>query len=100
MYLFGDFFCKSNFFDLEENLNKKFLGLEKKVMKDLLYKRVINLLYFDSKSINLIYIDKESKILGYKKNCYCTQQRLFLTFSKDKKFLKSTVFGAIKFVND
>jgi hypothetical protein len=82
----------------------EFSILEKKVVQDLFYKKKSHPflcdLQLELKNFTVIYLDKESKILGYKKNFDCAQQKLFLPFSENKKFLKSTIFGRIKFLNN
>lgn len=77
--------------------DKDFLTLEKKIIKDLLYKKMKYSLRLDIENLQFIYVDKESKIFGYRKNFDCTQKRFFLPFSENKKFLKSTIFGTVTF---
>lgn len=75
------------------------LVLEKKIIKDFLYKKLENSLFFSNeRNFNTIYLDKESKILGNKKKFECTQQKLFFTLTENKKFLKSTLFGIVRLV--
>ena len=82
----------------------EFLILEKKFVKDLFYKKISNLSFYESEiglqNFRVLYLDRESKILGYRKGFDCTQQKLFLPFSENKKFLRSTIFGMIKFLNN
>lgn len=79
--------------------SKKLLSLEKKFTTDFLYKKCDLHFSYPSDKTQVIYIDKESKFLGHKKKLDCTQQRLFLPFYENKKFLKSTIFGSIKLLD-
>lgn len=99
MYFFDAFLYRCNFLGLQKNFYTEFLSLEKKTAKDLLNKKGYNFLDFDVQNPQLIHLDRESKVLGYKKNFNCTQQKRFLPFSENKKFLKSTIFGAVRFLH-
>jgi len=89
----------SDLSQFKKGLDKDLLILEKKFVKDFLYKESNNSFSSERESLSIIYLDKESKILGYKKKFDCTQQKLFLPSSENKKFLKSTIFGVIKLTN-
>jgi len=86
----------SDLSQFKKGLDKDLLILEKKSVKDFLYKENSNTFSSERESLSIVYLDKESKILGYKKKFDCTQQKLFLPCSENKKFLKSTIFGVIK----
>lgn len=83
----------------KKGLDKNLLILEKKFVKDFLYKDNSDNFSSERKSFSIVYLDKESKILGYKKKFDCTQKKLFLPSSENKKFLKSTIFGIIKLID-
>ena len=89
----------SDLSQFKKGLDKDLLVLEKKFVKDFLYKERSNNFSSEKESLSIVYIDKESKILGCKKKFDCTQQKLFLPCSENKKFLKSTIFGVIKLTN-
>jgi len=83
----------------QQNSRKELLNVEKKVAKDFLYKKMnVNVLFSDVYNFEVFFLDKESKILGNKKKFECTQQKLILPLSENKKFLKSTLFGVIRIV--
>lgn len=97
-YSFYSFGIVSNDYK-QENSRKELLNLEKKVVKDFLYKKMkVNILFSDIYNFEVFFLDKESKILGNKKKFECTQQKLILPLSENKKFLKSTLFGVIRIV--
>ena len=73
--------------------------LERKFLNDYLYKKKSNLLDYQHGVSEILYFDRESKILGYKRNYFeSTPQSLSLFFSQDKKYLRSTLFGFMKIV--
>lgn len=83
----------------QQNSRKELLNVEKKVVKDFLYKKMnVNVLFSDVYNFEVFFLDKESKILGNKKKFEYTQQKLILPLSENKKFLKSTLFGVIRIV--
>ena len=86
----------SDLSQFKKGLDKDLLVLEKKFVKDFLYKKSSDNFSSERERFSIICLDKESKILGYKKKFDCTQQKLFLPCSENKKFLKSTIFGVIK----
>ena len=71
--------------------------IERKFLNDYFYKKKSNLLVHQGRVFEILYFDKESKILGYKRNYFeSTPQSLSLSFSQDKKYLRSTLFGFMK----
>lgn len=91
-YMDSDYFQK--------NSSKDLFVLEKKLIKDFLHKEINYSFSSTLDNLSIIYLDRESKILGYKKKFDCTKQKLFIRFSENKKFLKSTIFGMIKLISD
>ena len=89
----------SDLSQFKKGLDKDLLVLEKKFVKDFLYKKSSHNFSSERERFSIICLDKESKILGYKKKFDCTEQKLFLPCSENKKFLKSTIFGVIKLTN-
>jgi hypothetical protein len=73
-------------------------NLEKKLLIDFLYKSQNTKFLSSFNSLIAVSIDKEGKIIGYKKFLYekSNYRELYLPSYRNKKLLHSTIFGSIK----
>ena len=83
-----------------KKISNNFSNLEKKVLIDFLYKSQNTKFLSSFNNLTAISIDKEGKIIGYKKFLYekYNYRELYLSSYRNKNFLRSTLFGSIKLI--